>query len=118
MGEVIKFPDQGDKSKNKVSETNLSTHDSLVASLGKNFSIKNNPEVQAFLSDTHPFVHTGNEVIVEVFGKKYKATVTSILEKDSNNNVTKIAYVIPYLGGDDPVKFGEANFTYTIEIHD
>jgi hypothetical protein len=32
--------------------------------------------------------------------------------------VTKIAYVIPYLGGDDPVKFGEANFTYTIEIHD
>lgn len=40
MGEVIKFPDQGDKSKNKVSETNLSTHDSSVASLGKNFSIK------------------------------------------------------------------------------
>jgi hypothetical protein len=57
-------------------------------------------------------------VIIKVFGKKYKGSVIDIIKKDKNNNVTKIMYSIPFLSGDDPLKFGEADFKYIVESYD
>lgn len=60
----------------------------------------------------------GSEVVIELFDRKYKGVITSILQKDKNNNITKITYTIPFLESDDPFKFGEASFTYKVETHD
>lgn len=60
----------------------------------------------------------GGEIVVEVYEKKHKGIVTTIIQKDKNNNVTIIAYTIPFLSGDDPLKFGEAKFTYSTKTYD
>ncbi len=97
MGEVIKFPTiQTSSPQETVSEKS----------------------VQAFLFEGFPNITIGGEIVVEVCGKKYSGIVTDILQRDKNNNITKIAYNIPFLNSNDPFKFGEAKFTYKIETYE
>ena len=74
--------------------------------------------VKAFLSESSPSITVGGEIVVEVYGKKYKGVVTDILQRDKNNNIAKIAYTIPFLNSDDPFKFGETNLTYSLKKYD
>ena len=99
MGEVIKFP---------INQKPVSA---------EVFKVGNSP-IKSCLFKGAPQLVIGGEVVIEVSGKKHKGIVTAILQKDINNNVTKITYTIPFLDGDDPLKFGEADFTYDIKTYD
>ncbi len=74
--------------------------------------------IKSCLFEGAPTIAVGGEVVVEVQGKRYRGIATKILQSDKNNNVTKIAYIIPFLSGDDSFKFGEADFSYDVKTHD
>lgn len=115
MGEIINFPGPtNNRPGNNVGNNGSSKP--VVLEFRKETLVKN--IANAYLSEDHPFIAVGNEIIVEVGGRKHKATVTKILSRDGSNNVSTISYCIPFLNGDDPLKFGEANFKYKIETHD
>lgn len=78
----------------------------------------NKGNIKAFLFEDSPKIFIGGEIVVEILGRKYIGAVTDISQRDSNNNITKIVYTIPFLDGDDPFKFGEADFIYSIKNHD
>ena len=103
MGEVIKFP--------------TTRKPASVETGGNNSETAGNP-IKACLFECIQNITIGGEVVVHVYGKKHKGIVTTILQRDENNNITKIAYTIPFLSGDDPLKFGEADFTYATETYD
>lgn len=117
MAEVIKFPTV---EKLPLSET--STESSATISNSNVLEFRKTPDhaggIIACLSEGNPYVVTGGEVVIEMCGKKHKGIVTDILQKDKNNNVTKIAYTIPFLNGNDPLKFGEAEFKYILKNHE
>lgn len=73
---------------------------------------------QAYFLEGAPKVSVGSEVIIKINGKKYKGVVINEVQRDKNNNVTKITYTIPFLSANDPLKFGEADFKYIIETYD
>lgn len=117
MAEVIKFPTVEKSPSPETSVESLDeVNNSNVLEFVKTPDYASN--VIACLSEGNPYIVTGGEVVIEICGKKYKGTVTEILQKDKNNNVTKIAYTIPFLNSGDPLKFGEAEFKYIIEKHD
>lgn len=91
--------------------------ESKVLEFKRDLGIKGG-NIKACLFQDFPRVIVGGEVVLELCGKKYKGTVIEILQRDENNNVTKISYSIPFLNGDDPLKFGEADFTYNTKIYD
>ncbi len=115
MGEIVKFPSSVNKNEEKKRNGEEGERSQVLQFENKSFQTGG---ARAFLSRSHPFVAEGNEIIVEIQGKKYIGIVTSIVSRDSSNNVTKVSYSIPFLHGDDPFKFGSADFIYTIETHD
>lgn len=120
MGEVIKFPTiQKQALPEALSENIIDSKELHVAEFKRKLELSlKGRTVKACLFEGSPSVVVGGEVVIEMFGKKCIGTVTGILQKDKNNNVTKIAYIIPTLSGDDPLKFGDADFTYNVETHD
>lgn len=118
MAEIIKFPINPKHSSPETGKDGLELHGSVVDFRRKVELNLKKKKLKACLFEGSPSVVIGGEVIVELFGKRHIGVVTSILQKDKNNNVTKIAYSIPFLSGDDPFKFGEADFTYNVETHD
>ena len=120
MGEVIKFPTTKEivQPENTVENVNDSTESKVLEfKRGTDLDIKTK-NIKACLFEDFPVITIGGEIVVEINGKKYSGAVTDILQKDTNNNITKIAYTIPFLSGDDPLKFGEADFTYEIKSYD
>jgi len=119
MSELIKFPTI---QKPTMPETpgivgeNINPAESKVLEFKRDLGIGG--KVKACLFQDSPSVTIGGEVVIELCGKNYKGTVIAILKRDPNNNVTKIAYSVPFLNGDDPLKFGEADFTYNTKIYD
>ena len=71
---------------------------------------------KACLFEGAPNVAIGGEIVVEIYGRKYKGIVTNIIK--NGRNISKVGYNIPFLNGDDPLKFGVADFTYDVEIYD
>jgi hypothetical protein len=120
MGELIPFPLPKKQTKTESFTKDISNaSESNILTFEKRFNVQNqrNP-VQAYFLEGSPKIIIGSEVIIKVFGKKYKGSVIDIIKKDKNNNVTKIMYSIPFLSGDDPLKFGEADFKYIVESYD
>lgn len=103
MGELIKFPTT--QKPESLESVNV-------------LEFKKKEVVRAYLFEGNPRIAEGNEIIVEILGKKFLGIAIDILQRDSSNNVVKISYNVPFLEGDDPFKFGEASFTYKIETHD
>ncbi len=120
MGDVIKFPTTQKQGPQETSTENVIDSNGLnIVEYKRKLELSlKGKTLKACLFADEPSIFVGGEVIVELFGKKYIGNVTEILQKDENNNVTKIAYTIPSLSGDDPFKFGDADFTYNIETHD
>ncbi len=109
MGELIKFP---------TTQKPESLEIANVLEFKSKENLNTKREVKAYLFEGNPRIATGNEVVVEIFGRKFLGITIDILQRDSNNNVIKISYNIPFLEGDDPFKFGEADFIYKIETHE
>lgn len=118
MGEIIKFPTiQKPDSPTVVNENINISAEVLEFRKRAELGIKEGT-LKACLFEGAPTITVGGEVVVEVCERKYKGIVTDILQRDENNNVTRIAYSISFLNGDDPFKFGEADFIYKIEKYD
>jgi hypothetical protein len=117
MGEVIQFPAPKKPNQGEViNEPSNPLEESHVLEFKKGLGLSvRGKSVQACLLQGSQNFAVGSEIVLEVFGKKYQAILTSIVERDTNNNITKIAYSVPFLNGDDPLKFGEADFTYRTE---
>ena len=110
MGELIKFPTtQKPESLEIVNVLEFKKKEDLNAS---------KEIARAYLFESNPRIAAGNEIIVEILGRKFLGIAIDILQKDLNNNVIKISYNIPFLEGDDPFKFGEADFIYSIKNHE
>lgn len=120
MAELIKFPIiPKQPSPETVTENDDTSTELNVVDFKRRIELSlKGKNLKACLFEGSPSVVVGGEVVVELFGKRYIGIVTGILQKDKNNNVTKIAYIIPTLSGDDPFKFGDADFTYNVETHD
>lgn len=120
MGEVIKFPIiQKVVLPETTAISRSNSTESTIADFKKKIKTDEGERpIQACLCEDSPKIITGGEIVVHVYGKKCKGIVTNILQRDNNYNVTKIAHTIPFLSGDDPLKFGEANFTYNTEKYD
>ncbi len=116
MAEVIKFPTIEKKPSDTFTENSNDVAQSNVLWFKKNPNVESG--ITACLSEGDPYITIGGEVVIELCGKKHKGIVTDILQKDKNNNVIKVAYTIPFLNGDDPLKFGEAEFKYILKNHD
>lgn len=100
MSEIIKFP--------------TIQKSASLDTVNKNVGVS----INAYFFEDSPNIYIGGEIVVVICGKKHKGVVTGILQKDKNNNITKVAYSIPFLSGDDSLKFGEANFAYKIKKYD
>lgn len=110
MGEVIKFPANQKPTLTEAVGDGINNPESFNI-----LEFKKKANIKAFLSESSPRIVIGGEIIIEVLNKKYNGIVTEILQRDANNNITRIAYNIPFLNSNDPFKFGEANFTYSIK---
>ncbi|MBL7058758.1 hypothetical protein ISS03_05540 [Patescibacteria group bacterium] len=120
MGEILKFP-AIKKSKVEDSENQEGEiQDELqVLEFKKLMEHKGGKVVaKACLFEGAPNIVIGGEIVVKINSRKYMGRVTKILERDSNSNVIKIEYVVPFLNGDDKLKSGEASFTYDVEKYD
>ena len=118
MDNVIRFPIiKKSKVENVENRESERGNESEVLEFKK--PVKNTGEgsvAKACLFEGAPNVRIGGEIVVEIYGKKYKGVVTNIIK--DGRNISKVAYNIPFLNSDDPLKFGEANCTYDVEIYD
>jgi len=119
MVEIIQFPLSRINKKPNQDTVKSSNSSSNILEFKKNTPTEVTTErIKAFFSEGSPKIVVGEDIVVEVFGKKYKGIISKVLERDKSNNITKILYMIPFLNGDDPFKFGEADFYYIIKKHD
>ena len=118
MGDILKFPTI---KKRKVEDSEK--QEGEIQDESQVLEFKNKPKkkeegtvAKACLFEGAPSVVIGGEIVVEIYGRKYRGIVLNKFTK--GGNITQVSYDIPFLNGDDPLKFGVADFTYDIEQYD